>query len=110
MYSGSSRRGAAQRSDLQRRVATTYATSRLRAPSSRDGDYRLAHAARGAQLRLDLAQLDAEPAQLHLDVGASHELTGRQASQRTTSPVRYIRSPAARTDRRGSAGRSALGG
>ena len=46
------------------------------------------------QRRLDLAQLDPEPADLDLEIGAAQvHQTGPSASQRTRSPVRYIRCP-----------------
>ena len=47
-----------------------------------------------AQPRLDLAQLDAEPAHLHLVVDPAQELERpRPARHRTRSPVRYSRAP-----------------
>ena len=46
------------------------------------------------QRGLDLAELDPEPAQLHLEIGAAQILQlARRPVHRTRSPVRYIRSP-----------------
>jgi hypothetical protein len=51
------------------------------------------HLRQGPQCRLDLTELDPETAQLHLVVGAPGELQLPVGRHRTTSPVRYIRSP-----------------
>jgi len=45
--------------------------------------------------RLDLAQLDPDAPDLHLVVGPAEEREVPVRSQRTTSPVRYIRPPPA---------------
>ena len=65
-----------------------------------------------ASARLDLAQLDAEAADLHLDVDAAQELQRPvRAASAPRSPVRYSRAPGRRrTGRRRSAPPSAPGG
>ena len=72
--------------------------------------HRFAHAACAMQLRFDLAQLDAEAADLHLVIVAAQVLDLPSAA---TAPDRRsctARSPAARTDRRRSAPPSAPAG
>ena len=98
-------------SRVRRRTARTApridVRARVRGPRSRPagrpvppvaahvGDRRR-HVAVREQRRLDLAEFDAEAADLHLEVGAARGTrAGRRAVQRTRSPVRYIRCPGA---------------
>ena len=56
----------------------------------------------------DLARLDAVAANLHLRIGAAHVPHEPSDPRRTTSPVRYIRSPA--DERIGDESLTGLGG
>ena len=116
MYSGSAApqvARAAPSATPAASAATTYAT-RPRSPgaSSRASTAASRTAGCAAQRRLDLAQLDAEAAHLHLVVEPAQELErGRPAAQRARSPVRYSRRPGARrTDRARSARAVSSGG
>ena len=85
-------------------AGTTYATSHWspRAPlvddGGRPGDVRLI-----GEHALDLAQLDPEPAHLHLEIGAAEVLDDAVLErQRATSPVTIMRASAASERVRGS--------
>ena len=82
--------------DNRARRRNHVADQPLARPRRRPRHHRgLRHAAIPAQRRLDLARLDAEPAQLHLRVGAPQKLQHPVARHRARSPVRYIRLPEA---------------
>ena len=109
MYSGSSRRRCS-RSASASASPTTYATSR-RSPgsSSRTTTTQSRDAGVPAQRGLDLAQLDAEAADLHLVVEPPQVLDGavRPPPRPVARPVQPRAAVAPRTDRGRSAPRSA---